>query len=166
MKGYYKEERKLQWAQVNVKEFPGLKFAEEETKYPNQFIIGAHMKKPIAFTKARFGNDNIETVQDYASVFLQIVIDFTGDFTPEIPCDAIDGMVEKNERFIVSFAQPKEFEEGGKLEYYKQMSIYDRYIFDNFNALKVGFYTNTDPECAKERTLDPEVPAIILYVHS
>ena len=61
---------------------------------------------------------------------------------------------------MVYFGPKDQLKEGGNADTLPTVSMIDRYKFDDQRA---GFFYNSDPECRKERDLDPEKSYVIMY---
>ena len=106
--------------------------------------------------------------EDTVGIFAGIVRELSGDWVTEIKCDRIqhpERMVDKeNGSFyneVVYFGDPKELEDGGRVEALRKLSQVDRY---NFDEERVAFYYNKDPECRKQRELQEDKDYIIFFM--
>jgi len=62
---------------------------------------------------------------------------------------------------LVVFAKEEEVDVGGKVDFIHKLSTFDRF---NFPEQPILFFHNSDPECKKERNLEGDEPALVMYV--
>lgn len=87
--------------------------------------------------------------------------ELSGDWFEEIPCEEI----QADSRFfydeLVYFGDAvNDIFWDNELAYLLHASVYDRYTFDQH---RLGFYYNSDPECAKQHELDPDQKHIMIF---
>jgi len=92
--------------------------------------------------------------------FATIVKDLSGDWFTEIACNSIQNEPRKYFDELVYFGPASDLVRGGQSEYLLQASRVDRYLFDQH---QVGFYYNTDPDCARNMRLHPDERHVIIY---
>ena len=87
--------------------------------------------------------------------------ELTGEFVTEIECKKIQDPNRFNYDEVIYLGSQKHlFKEGGMVSALKQASKWDKYSFD---LQRNGFFFNDQPDCRRERDLDPDEPYIIWY---
>ena len=87
--------------------------------------------------------------------------ELTGEFVTEIECKKIQDPNRFNYDEVIYLGSQKQlFKEGGLVSALKYTSMWDKYSFD---LQRNGFFFNDQPDCRRERDLDPDEPYIIWY---
>ena len=87
--------------------------------------------------------------------------ELTGEFVTEIECKKIQDPNRFNYDEVIYLGSQKHlFKEGGLVSALKHTSMWDKYSFD---LQRNGFFFNDQPDCRRERDLDPDEPYIIWY---
>mmetsp|Transcript_5298 Transcript_5298/g.6503 ORF Transcript_5298/g.6503 Transcript_5298/m.6503 type:complete len:132 (+) Transcript_5298:422-817(+) len=89
-----------------------------------------------------------------------IVREMTGEWFTPIECNLIQGDDRKFYDELVYFGDEEDLEEGGVAHDLNQISLADRYMF---NDSRVGFYYNTDPACREEFNLEKDEKHIVMF---
>ena len=95
-------------------------------------------------------SDDIKKDEEF---FARIVRELSGDWITEVDCADIQQQGRRNHDEIVYFGPKSELEKDGRGYEVINLSIVDRY---NFDEQRVSFLYNEDPECREAYDLDPK----------
>lgn len=119
-------------------------FKEGET---DQIITGHGQKKTLGFQlKNKIIKENEESLA-------KIVRQYTGDWFTVVKCNQIQHEKRRNFDEVVYFGPKADLEKGGDAALLRQLSIIDRY---NFDEQFVSFLVNEDPSCRTKFQLNDE----------
>ena len=123
------------WFRIDIDENPDMAYNMGKT---DQMITGHGQRKMIGFQLKD------QTVKEHEESMAKIVRQFTGDWFTVVSCDKIQHPKRRNYDEVVYFGPRADLARGGAAELFTQLSIIDRYNFDEQFA---SFLVNEDPSC-------------------
>ena len=135
--------RNLGWFRIDLDKYPALH--PNDNGNPDQMITGQGWRRMIGF------ENQYEEAEKNEEFFASIVRELTGDWVTKIECGMIQHKNRRTPDEVIYFGPESDLEKGGDAELVTQLSVMDRY---NFNEQRASFGVNDSPDCRKQFDLD------------